>query len=149
MRGGENGKQEIKTYTYRKCPVCQKKLHIYAALCLNCGADFTKGTWLEKEYHSNNPEDAIYSRTMNKIEKCIKCPNVLQRGNICERQYCFGTTRGYCESCRKENITIFDCCQEVQKENGVVREEDIRAFIEEFRQIAFSQQQEYFDEIPF
>jgi len=119
MRGeGDDQKKQI--YFYEKCPSCGVKLHIGAYTCHKCGADYWhkcfKGEWQQVCYSSQNPEDAIYSKPMNKIEKCMKCLNVMQRGILCKAKYCFATGRGRCESCKTFDPIIFDCCQEEQKE---------------------------------
>jgi len=165
LRGeGDDKKKEPdgRTYIYEKCPGCGAKLHIGTRYCLKCGADYLRkcmaGEWQQVCYSSHNPEDAMYSRRMNKIEKCMACANVLQRGISCEKKNCFASGRGKCENCKTFDNTIFDCCQEVQKEEGVVTEENIKWLSEHIGQLINPapgakppavRQQEYDDEIPF
>jgi hypothetical protein len=138
---GEGGKeaQEGKTYAYEKCPGCGAKLHIDAHYCLNCGEDYWNkcmtGEWRQVLYRSRNQEDAIYSVPMNDTEKCMKCANVTQRGIACRPKHCFATGRGKCGNCRMFDNTLFDCCQEAQKADGVVTGENIKAVKECLRRI--------------
>jgi len=121
MRGEDDKKGGA--YFYKKCPSCGAKLHICGLVCQNCMTDYWKkcmtGEWKDRCFVSTSPEDAIYSRPMNNVEKCMKCRNVKERGVICKQKYCFATGRGNCESCSTFDPTIFDCCQEEQKEKGV------------------------------
>jgi len=110
--GAEKNKEpDTRTFYYCKCPTCKVKLHVYAASCWKCGEKRER-----QIYHSHDQEDALYSKNMNSVEKCMGCYSVLQRGIICETIYCFGTGRGSCEYCRRTNGIRFECCQQVQKE---------------------------------
>jgi len=130
---------------------------------LKCGADYWykcfMGEWDEVCYSSRNIEDAIFTRPMNYPDKCMKCRNLLERGTICEKKYCFATGRGRCDNCSTFDPTIFDCCQEVQKAEGAVKEEEIKSLSIWFGQImqqrnkaavpATEPAREFDDDIPF
>jgi hypothetical protein len=131
MRGGKDEKEiQEGTYSYGECQGCRAKLHINARRCLECGTNlidkYTSGEWQQELYISHNPEDAIYSTPMNKVEKCMTCIIVTRRGVVCPLKYCFATAKGRCENCQKFDSTIFCCCQEVQKEEGAVTSEDLK-----------------------
>jgi len=119
---GEDDKRGAE-YSFKKCQNCGTKLHMSALVCPCCKTEYWKklmtGEWRDKCYTTHNPEDAIYSRPMNNVEKCQKCRNVTERGIICKTKHCFATGRGSCESCSTFDPIIFDCCQEEQKEKGV------------------------------
>jgi len=172
MRGeGDDKKnQDGRTYLYKKCYGCGAKMHIYGKVCLNCGVNYWEkcwtGEWPEVIYSSHNPEDAIYSMPMNRVEKCMKCRNVLERGTICRPKFCFATSKGKCENCKTFDPIIFDCCQEIQKAEGVVNGENIETLSEALRKIIqqkkvvpgqapkpptniTNQQEEFDDDIPF
>jgi len=159
---GENKEPEVGTYFFKICPNCKTKLHISARVCLKCRAAYAEnvsnvsnGNWEDKVYCSHNPEDAIYNRSMNNVEKCMTCLNVTQRGIICKPKFCFATGKGRCENCSTFDPTIFTCCQEEQKENGVVTYEDIKAMNGIINQIgsmpepAAISADQFDDDIPF
>jgi len=142
MKGEADDKkkgQENKTFYFKVCPGCRAKLHIDAKKCLKCGADYWQkcqsGEWQEICCISHNPEDAVYSKPMNNVEKCMRCTNVTQRGIICKPKYCFSSGRGKCDNCKTFDPTIFDCCQDEQKEKGVVTREHIQILREALKSL--------------
>jgi len=162
MRGeGDKKTEASKLYRYKKCPACEAKIHIDGRFCLKCGADYWYKCflreWEDIIYHSYNQENALYSMPMNYVEKCMKCRNVSERGIVCEKKYCFATSRGKCENCRTFDSLIFDCCQEVQAKEGVPNSNDVKKLSEYYMDIVRGKRittpktvkQEYEDEIPF
>jgi hypothetical protein len=165
LRGeGDSQKSEPqKAYVYEKCQGCGAKLHVGARLCLKCGADYSHkcstGEWQQVIYGSSNPEDDIYSRPMNRIEKCMQCANVTQRGIVCERKFCFGIGRkGNCEACKEFNFTVYECCQGVQREEEALARETenewrsrggIIATLAQQKSVNPKARGQYDDEIPF
>ena len=95
-------------YIYKRCLPCGIKLHVGTRKCLKCGRKATDTT-----YGSDNPEDAIYNRSLNQVNKCFSCFNTLQ-GNPCLYVICFGTGKGDCEICKRFKSIRFECCQKVQ-----------------------------------
>ena len=160
--GNEKNKEQEGTYFFKICPNCKTKLHMSAHFCLKCGGAYAEnvsnvsnGNWVDTTYYSHNPEDAIYSRAMNKVEKCMTCLNVTQRGIICKPKYCFATARGRCDNCITFDPLIFECCQETLKEEGVVTREDIKAMNGLIKQIGSMPEpaaipaDQFDDDIPF
>ena len=98
-----------KEYFYHHCLPCKVKVHIDSNTCWKCGQKVE-----DMVYGSENPNDAMYSYALNKVEKCFNCYNV-QKGTVCRYAYCFGTGRGDCESCNRFEGTRFNCCQNEQK----------------------------------
>jgi len=159
MRGDDKNQGQEGTYYFKICPRCKTKLHMSARVCLKCGENYVEnvfnGKWVDTVYSSHNPEDAIYSRSMNKVEMCMTCINVTQHGTICKPKYCFATGRGRCDNCSTFDPLVYECCQEVQKEEGVVTREDIQAMNGLIQQIgsipepAAIPADQFDDDIPF
>jgi hypothetical protein len=114
--------QDKRRYMFRKCPTCGVKLHVSAFTCWKCGNRYNfnanTGKWVDDViYGSTNPNDAIYNRILNDVERCLTCQNT-QRGKTCDHAYCFGSGRGRCDMCERYENTRFMCCQMEQERSG-------------------------------
>lgn len=105
-----------KTYLFSRCPSCRVKVNIWASNCWKCGQKNGGKEKVWETHGSDNPNDAIYGWMLNLIDICIACP-VTQRGRTCKYARCFGTGKGNCDMCREFEGTLFDCCQENQRQD--------------------------------
>jgi hypothetical protein len=122
MKGEKDEKKDDQgSYSYSKCSNCKIKLHISASKCWKCGEKPENMRYRG----SKNPDDAIYSRDLNYVEKCMNCYNINYLGKEpCQKMICFATGRGKCEACRIGLPTIFACCQETIKAEPPSTSED-------------------------
>ena len=121
MALSEKKETVARKYIFRRCPSCTVKLHVNAFLCWKCGKRYNynanTGQWVnEIVYGSENPSDAIYSKFINDVDKCLICRNT-QNGKTCHYAICYGTGKGNCDLCNKFDGFRFMCCQDAQKEN--------------------------------
>ena len=116
VKNEDNQQEHKRTYLFRLCPSCGTKLNIYAILCFKCEKrhDYNAktGKWQDVIYSTQNENDAIYSRLMNNVDKCMVCPNT-KNGNTCKYIYCYGSGKGDCDLCNRFESIRFMCCQEI------------------------------------
>ena len=112
MKGEKDEKKvDQRSYSFAQCS-CGIKLHINADTCWKCG-----GKPIHDHYYSNNPDDALYSKSLCSIKKCMNCYNINYLGKEpCQRIPCFASGKGNCEACRISHPEIFICCQETMKD---------------------------------
>jgi hypothetical protein len=152
----KENQQETRTFLFGRCVSCGTKLHVIARACLICGKEPENIL-----YESHDPQDYIFNISLNNIKKCTKCFNVTNLKKPCPPIGCFGTGRGSCENCRRFEDNRFNCCQEYQKQEGVIHQGDLKkAFIKIVQESKNSgplantltkifQEPRYEDEIPF
>ena len=153
MATRDNNAVESKKWAiYKRCLYCQVKAHIDTRKCFRCGRPLGDMT-----YGSENPNDYIYNWLLNKPEKCFTCRNT-QNGKPCKYVICFGTggrahgkDKDNCESCKVFNTILYDCCQEVQRQDGRVTSADYKRLQDTITSLNNRKgtQNKYDDEIPF
>ena len=123
MKGEQEKKnnEDNRSYCYAMCKNCGIKLHIYASECWKCGKTPENRHYQE----NNNPKDAIYSKELNSVKKCVLCYKVSYLGkDPCVRVCCFAKGIGNCGACRDINPDVFECCQETMKADPPPTRED-------------------------
>lgn len=138
---GEN-ESTGETYSFKRCK-CGAKIHLDIDKCYKCLEE------VEFIIHkSTNPEDRIYQTRLNKPTKCMNCYQFINNNRPCRVAICFATARGNCEACRKYEMTRFDCCQSVQKLEGIVTQGMMDTLKSAMAEVSKAQQV-YTDEVPF